>query len=51
MTKHTSLLKEIAVLECENAEIFQARLLRRSLDRHIQIFLNVNVLSDTYHTS
>ena len=39
------ILKEIAVLECENGKIFQARSLRAR--SHNLDFLNVSVLSDT----
>ena len=39
------ILKEIAVLECENGKIFQARSLRAR--SHNLEFLNVSVLSDT----
>ena len=38
-------MKEIAVLECENGKIFQARSLRAR--SHNLDFLNVSVLSDT----
>ena len=41
------ILKEIAVLECENGKSFRARSLRARSDNLFIDFLNVSVLSDT----
>ena len=45
MRSTNRILKEIAVLECENGKIFQARSLRAR--SHNLDFLNVSVLSNT----